>query len=865
MEKTKLDIETKIKLNKFQARGYQLPIFDAIENKEYKRVLCIMPRRAGKDITAFNLMLRQALKTIGVYYYVFPTYSQAKKVIWDAITNSGDKFLDYIPSELVVSKNSQEMKLTLKNDSLIQLVGSDRIDSLVGTNPRGVVFSEYAIQSPLAYQFLRPILLANDGWALFISCVAPNTLVIGEKGLKRIESVSSSREEYSELNEEFYGLGGFHNAKEFYCGGKQKTLKITLSSGYEIECTPIHPLWSGREWVKAQELKVGDEIPIQYGQNVWGEGLDISDDFIYKSHGHSKEFPFGLENDDFFYFLGLFHADGNYDKNKVCITNKKDEYIKEFVKKYGFKTRKDGIHHELSNKELCALLEFLGFKHGAKNKTFPDRLFECTKKQLKCFIQGLFDGDGCSSSDSKKYGRVKFTSTCKGFVQDLQVILLNFGIVSSVRREDKGPTKLVKYASVLYNLEINGHFSHIFFRDIGFRLDRKQKNWKYVPKGVQEDSNSALPIDVTKLKDYCLPKNLVTNSKRMGRRLINKLYTRKPHPYLKELLNEKLFYSKIKSIEPSINEVFDFVIPETHSFFSNGFISHNTPRGKNHMWELYNIAQQSEDWFVYKLSVEDTQHISISDIEKERREGLMSDDLIEQEYYCSFNAGVEGAYYSKYINKMRLNGQISVVPWEPTFLVHTAWDLGVNDPTAIIFFQISGQVVRIIDCYQKSDEGLAHFVSYIKSKEYTYGKHFAPHDIQVREWGTALTRYEQARRMGLKFTPIIQKKEPLIPLEDGIECVRASLSKIWIDEHKCKELIRSIENYRQEYDQKRKVYKPKPLHNWASHYADSLRYLCLSLPKTQDGMTPEDIDRNYRKAVYGTDMELPAFFRDQTR
>jgi len=418
-----------------------------------------MPRRAGKDITAFNLMLRAALKTVGVYYYVFPTYAQAKKCVWDSITNTGERFVDYILPDLVVSKNSQEMKITLKNDSLIQLVGSDNIDSLVGTNPRGVVFSEYALQSPLAYQFLRPILLANNGWALFIS----------------------------------------------------------------------------------------------------------------------------------------------------------------------------------------------------------------------------------------------------------------------------------------------------------------------------------------------------------------------------------------------------------------------TPRGKNHMWELYNIASNSEDWYVYKLSVDDTQHIPIEEIEKERREGLMSDDLIEQEYYCSFNAGVEGAYYSKYMNKMRLNGQIGVVPWEPTFLVHTAWDLGVNDPTAIIFFQISGQVVRIIDCYQKSDEGLAHFVNYIKSKDYTYGKHFAPHDIQVREWGTALTRYEQAKRMGLKFTPIIQKKEPLIPLEDGIECVRASLSKIWIDEVKCKELIRSLENYRQEYDQKRKVYKPKPLHNWASHFADAMRYLCISLPKTRDGMTSEDIERNYRKAVYGTDMELPEFFRDQTR
>ena len=114
-------------------------------------------------------MIRMAIRTVGVYYYVFPTYSQAKKVIWDAITNTGEKFLDYIPPAWVEGKNGQEMKITLANRSIIQLVGSDNVDSLVGTNPRGVVFSEYALQSPLAYQFLRPILLANDGWALFIS------------------------------------------------------------------------------------------------------------------------------------------------------------------------------------------------------------------------------------------------------------------------------------------------------------------------------------------------------------------------------------------------------------------------------------------------------------------------------------------------------------------------------------------------------------------------------------------------------------------------------------------------------------------------------------------------------------------------
>jgi phage terminase large subunit len=164
-----MQIETIIKLDKFKPRDYQLPLCRAFESGKYKRLLAIWPRRAGKDVCVFNLLIRAALRKIGVYYYIFPTYSQARKVVWDSITNNGERFLDYIPKELITSTNSQEMKVYLANGSLIQLIGSDNVDSLMGTNPIGIIFSEYALQDPIAYQFLRPILLANGGWAMFVS------------------------------------------------------------------------------------------------------------------------------------------------------------------------------------------------------------------------------------------------------------------------------------------------------------------------------------------------------------------------------------------------------------------------------------------------------------------------------------------------------------------------------------------------------------------------------------------------------------------------------------------------------------------------------------------------------------------------
>jgi len=283
----------------------------------------------------------------------------------------------------------------------------------------------------------------------------------------------------------------------------------------------------------------------------------------------------------------------------------------------------------------------------------------------------------------------------------------------------------------------------------------------------------------------------------------------------------------------------------------------STPRAKNHFYELYQIAQHHPEWYATKLTVQDTGHISLAAIEKERASGLMSEDLIQQEYFCSFDLGAEGAYYSKYVDRLRLNGQIGHVPWESAFEVHTAWDLGVRDATSIIFFQTIGQTVRIIDCYENSKEGLEHYVNVIKNKPYTYGKHIAPHDIKVKEWGTGMTRIEKAKHLGIRFT-----LAPNISIVDGIEAVRSTFNKIWIDERACAQLIKALEAYRQEYDHKRKIYKAQPLHDHTSHFADCMRYLCLSLPKTRQGTTPEELERRYAQALYGHNANMPAVFRD---
>jgi len=443
-------IEVKIHLNKFRPRDYQRPIFKAFFEDRFRRMVIVMCRRAGKDLCTWNIVIREALTRPGVYYLVYPTYAQGKKILWTSVTIQGQRFLDYIPKQVIEGMNSQEMKVNFTNGSIIQVIGSDNPDRIVGTNPQGVVFSEYALQNPRIYALMSPILAANKGWAIFQS----------------------------------------------------------------------------------------------------------------------------------------------------------------------------------------------------------------------------------------------------------------------------------------------------------------------------------------------------------------------------------------------------------------------TPRGKNHFWDLYQLALNSPDWWTCKLGLNETRHIDPKEIDREIAEGLMSPDLVQQEYYVSFNAGVEGAYYCKYIDRMRLNNQIGTVPWESGFKVHTAWDIGVRDSTSIIFFQTIGQTVRIIDYYEKNKEGLEHYVKHVLSKDYTYGKHIAPHDIAVKEFGSGMTRIEKAKQLGINFT--IATK---ISIMDGIESVRSALSKIWIDDVRCAKLIKSLENYRQEYDDKRQVYKDVPLHDKYSHAADSMRYMCISLPRTRDSLSSDELEKIRHEAMYGSQSKLPEFFR----
>jgi hypothetical protein len=246
-----------------------------------------------------------------------------------------------------------------------------------------------------------------------------------------------------------------------------------------------------------------------------------------------------------------------------------------------------------------------------------------------------------------------------------------------------------------------------------------------------------------------------------------------------------------------------------------------TPKGKNELYNLYEYGKTDPNWMSLLLTVEDTKILPQSELDDARK--MMTADEYNQEFMCSFDAAIQGAYYAKELEQARKDNRITNVPHEKLLQVHTWWDLGVGDSTSIGFFQIYGNQWRMIDYYEASGEGLQHYINILREKGYQYGEHFAPHDIRVRELGSGKSRLEIAAELGLDLSIT-----PNMAIDDGINAVRMRFNTLWIDQDKCKRFIEAISQYRKEWNDKMGEYKAHPLHDWTSHAADMLRYWAVT-------------------------------------
>lgn len=243
-----------------------------------------------------------------------------------------------------------------------------------------------------------------------------------------------------------------------------------------------------------------------------------------------------------------------------------------------------------------------------------------------------------------------------------------------------------------------------------------------------------------------------------------------------------------------------------------------TPKGKNEFYRLYETAKEEEGWLALLLKAEDTHLISAKELEDSRK--VMSLDEFEQEFNCSFEASIKGAYYAQELQKMREENRIKDVPYDTALQVHTVWDLGVGTNLAIGFYQAIANEVRMIDYWEgDANDGIQHAAIALQGKNYVYGKHFAPHDINARDMQTGKTRITLAQDLGINFEVV-----PMLKVKDGIELGRRLFSRLWVDQIRCAVWLDAMGQYRQEWDDNKGMFKDNPLHDWTSHKGDVHRY-----------------------------------------
>lgn len=259
-----------------------------------------------------------------------------------------------------------------------------------------------------------------------------------------------------------------------------------------------------------------------------------------------------------------------------------------------------------------------------------------------------------------------------------------------------------------------------------------------------------------------------------------------------------------------------------------------TPRGRNHAKSLYDMAKSNPKWFAEVSSVHATGALS-PEKQKESLEeyiAMYGYDIgtaqFEQEYLCSFNAAILGAFYTREINAVRSEGRITPdiepIPGKP---IHRAWDIGVKDDTSIWWFQVVGMQVFILDCYTQSGVGVDHYAEVIHKiddeRGWISGIDFVPHDAKIKEWGTGRTRVETMRELGLNPQLV-----PMASKMDGINAVRVTLPRCVFHTRCETEGIAALEQYRREWDDDKKSFKASEVHDWSSHLSDAFRYLAMS-------------------------------------
>jgi intein/homing endonuclease len=497
-----------------------------------------------------------------------------------------------------IYSTESKKELKLPNGSRIRAVATSK-NALRGFTPTWLIMDEAAFIENGAIVF---------GTALTaLGCLKKDSLILTEGGLVSMDELVTEKDilGFSDLKTPHRVCnkdGVIVDATQTFVSEYGETFKIKTKLGIELEGSWKHPILVNRnnseKWVRMNKLEVGDKPIIQYNQNYFGKSSKFEFNFEKTPNNKPVNIPTNLESNlNFCYLLGLFVAEGNFTSRGITITNT-DKRIQEFLLNdeadlgNGF-TQVDDRHFQFYSTELVSWFESFGLnKHNARDKEIPLALLKMPKSVIKAFLQGMFDGDGMSTIKD-----IKYSSTSKKLIKTLHTLLLNFGIISHVKKNKykTSESSIIKNKDrvcIIYNLKIYSINALRFYEEIGFRIGRKQNNYEYLLNKVDNSRYVLINKELISnlLKEHNLPKYKVrfldrfweSKYERLTYHSLYKLIEIIPNSDLLTYLlsqvkyNESFYIDEIVDIEKSEDYTYDLHVPETNSFISNGLISHNT-------------------------------------------------------------------------------------------------------------------------------------------------------------------------------------------------------------------------------------------------------------------------------------------------
>ena len=497
------------------------------------------------------------------------------------------------------SEKNSARHFKLNNDCEVKAVATSK-DALRGYTPTILIFDEAAY-----------IDADSDFWAASmasLSCVHEDSYIFTDNGILQLKDIISEKNnigftKYDGTIKVVNKDKEIVDIKNTFKSERATCYNIKTKFGYELTGSFKHPLLvntnaDNDEWVWMENMKVGDKIKLQFDQNLFGKDQEIQFDLKHYNETEKYKLPSKLSDDlDLCYLMGLFIAEGNYNDNTIAITNGDDEIIN-FLTNMGFLKSREHHYYYSSSYLTRFFQDYIGItKARAKDKKIPPMILRSSKEVAKAFLQGMFDGDGCAFKTG-----VKYTSTSKELVNQLQILLLNFGVQSYIKytEEKTSQTSVLtnkNHITKIYNLFIKTQYIERFFNEIGFRLSRKQiKQNSYKNKiknsqtiyATKDELKAILNENGIKRSQYekefrfmdgLLRQNKKTITLHAIERLFEKNLSNKTTLSIWENRYEKLksyFYDEIIQIDSFEDDTYDLEIPDGHSFVSNGIISHNT-------------------------------------------------------------------------------------------------------------------------------------------------------------------------------------------------------------------------------------------------------------------------------------------------